>query len=191
MDIVVEFEKPIGLKFIELSDYIEKVLGKKVDILTPAGINGIRVKKVVERASFMSKSGISMDTDEKNDLKKIVNATLKEISGIEAVYLFGSIAKGKENERSDYDIAVIVREYPEKDMDKIARIRYSLLGKIKRPLEILLLGMDDLEYSSPFLYEIYHASRLLYGTDILIRCKNVVEKIRPIIAEGNKVGYYV
>ena len=57
------------------------------------------------------------------------------------MYLFGSIAKGEENERSDYDIAVIVREYPEKDLDKIARIRYLLLGKIKRPLEILLFGM--------------------------------------------------
>lgn len=34
-----------------------------------------------------------MDTDEKGDLKKIVNAILKEISGIEAIYLFGSIAK--------------------------------------------------------------------------------------------------
>jgi predicted nucleotidyltransferase len=83
--------------------------------------------------------------EEKIDLEKIVNATLKEISGIEAIYLFGSIAKGEENEKSDYDIAVVVREYPEKDLDKISRIRYSLLGKLKRPLEILLIGMDDLE----------------------------------------------
>ena len=132
-----------------------------------------------------------MDTEEKRDIKKIINSILNEIDHIEAIYLFGSIAKGKENERSDYDIAVIVREYPEKDMDIIARIRYSLLGKIKRPLEILLIGMDDLEYSSPFLYEIYHASRLLYSKDILIRCKSVVEKIKPIIAEGNTVGYHV
>ncbi len=131
------------------------------------------------------------DAEEKRDLKKIVNAILKEISGVEAIYLFGSIAKGKENERSDYDIAVILREYPEKDMDIIARIRYSLLGKIKRPIEILLIGMDDLEYSSPFLYEIYHASRLLYGTDVLSRCENIVKNIRPIIAEGNKIGYHV
>ncbi|NJD54765.1 MAG: nucleotidyltransferase domain-containing protein [Candidatus Methanoperedens sp.] len=94
------------------------------------------------------------DSDEKTDLEQIVNTTLNEISSIKAIYLFGSIAKGKENEKSDYDIAVIVREYPENDLDKIARVRYSLLGEIKRPLEILLIGMDDLEYSSPFLYEI-------------------------------------
>jgi predicted nucleotidyltransferase len=48
IDLIVEFERPIGLKFIELSDHIEKLLGKKVDILTPACINSIRVKKVAE-----------------------------------------------------------------------------------------------------------------------------------------------
>lgn len=48
VDLVVEFEKPIGLKFIELSEHIEKIIGKKTDILTPAGIKSIRVKKVAE-----------------------------------------------------------------------------------------------------------------------------------------------
>lgn len=46
IDILVEFEKPIGLKFVELADYLEKVLGRGIDILTPAGIKGIRIKKV-------------------------------------------------------------------------------------------------------------------------------------------------
>ena len=46
IDMVIEFEKPIGLKFIELAEYIEKLLGRKVDILTSEGIKGIRVKKV-------------------------------------------------------------------------------------------------------------------------------------------------
>ena len=46
VDIVVEFGRPIGLKFVELADYLEKVLGTKVDLLTPAGIQGIRIKKV-------------------------------------------------------------------------------------------------------------------------------------------------
>ncbi len=48
VDIIVEFEKPIGLKFVELADYIENILGRKVDILTPAGIKSIRIKKVAE-----------------------------------------------------------------------------------------------------------------------------------------------
>jgi predicted nucleotidyltransferase len=48
VDLIVEFERPIGLKFFELSEYMEKLLGKKVDILTPAGIKSIRVKEVAE-----------------------------------------------------------------------------------------------------------------------------------------------
>ena len=48
VDLIVEFERPIGLKFFELSEYIENLLGKKVDILTPAGIKSIRVKEVAE-----------------------------------------------------------------------------------------------------------------------------------------------
>lgn len=35
IDVVVEFEKPIGLKFFELADYLEQILGVKVDLLTP------------------------------------------------------------------------------------------------------------------------------------------------------------
>jgi predicted nucleotidyltransferase len=46
IDILVEFEKPIGLKFIEFAEYLEGLLGRSVDILTPAGIESIRIDKV-------------------------------------------------------------------------------------------------------------------------------------------------
>jgi len=34
VDIIVELERPIGLKFFELCDYLENILGTKVDVLT-------------------------------------------------------------------------------------------------------------------------------------------------------------
>jgi len=34
---VVEFERPIGFRFMELVDYLENLLEKDVDVLTPAG----------------------------------------------------------------------------------------------------------------------------------------------------------
>jgi hypothetical protein len=46
VDIVVEFQKPIGFKFVELAEYLENLLGRKVDVLTPAGIQGIRVAHI-------------------------------------------------------------------------------------------------------------------------------------------------
>ncbi len=46
IDIVVEFNRPIGLRFISFVEYIENLFGKKVDVLTRDGIRNIRVKAV-------------------------------------------------------------------------------------------------------------------------------------------------
>ena len=48
IDIVVEFERPIGFRFIEFTEYLERLLGKKVDVLTPAGIQGIRIARIAK-----------------------------------------------------------------------------------------------------------------------------------------------
>ncbi|HUY00595.1 MAG TPA: nucleotidyltransferase family protein [Candidatus Deferrimicrobium sp.] len=47
IDILVEFEKPIGFLFVDLAEYLEDLFNKKVDILTSEGINSIRIQKVV------------------------------------------------------------------------------------------------------------------------------------------------
>ena len=46
IDIVVEFDHPVGFRFIEFSEYLESLFNKKVDVLTPAGIKGIRVDRI-------------------------------------------------------------------------------------------------------------------------------------------------
>ena len=48
VDLVVEFDRPIGFRFAELSDYLETLLGKPVDILTPEGIRGIRIERIAK-----------------------------------------------------------------------------------------------------------------------------------------------
>lgn len=48
VDVFVEFERPTGFKFVELAEYLESLLGRKVDVLTPAGIQGIRIKRVAQ-----------------------------------------------------------------------------------------------------------------------------------------------
>lgn len=48
VDLVAEFERPIGLSFIEFAEYIENILGKKADILTPEGIRRITIKKIAQ-----------------------------------------------------------------------------------------------------------------------------------------------
>lgn len=51
VDVVVELQRPIGLRFVEIVDYLEQLLGRKVDVLTPAGVQAIRVKDVARRIS--------------------------------------------------------------------------------------------------------------------------------------------
>jgi hypothetical protein len=51
IDILVEFERPIGFRFLDLVDYLEAVLGCKVDVLTPAGIQNIRIDRVAKSIS--------------------------------------------------------------------------------------------------------------------------------------------
>ncbi len=48
VDIIAEFERPIGLRFVEFAEYLEELLGKKTDVLTPEGVRGISVKRIAE-----------------------------------------------------------------------------------------------------------------------------------------------
>jgi len=51
VDVVVEFYKGRGemKDFVGLIEFLEKLFNRKVDVLTPAGIKGIRIKSVRER----------------------------------------------------------------------------------------------------------------------------------------------
>ncbi|MEI6614778.1 MAG: nucleotidyltransferase domain-containing protein [Chrysiogenales bacterium] len=48
VDLLIEFEKPIGFKFMIMAEYLEKRLGRKVDILTLAGVDSIRVRPIAK-----------------------------------------------------------------------------------------------------------------------------------------------
>jgi predicted nucleotidyltransferase len=48
IDLIVEFDRPIGFRFVESTEYLESVLGKPVDVLTPAGLDGIRIPHVAQ-----------------------------------------------------------------------------------------------------------------------------------------------
>ncbi len=48
VDVVVEFERPIGLRFVEFAEHLERLLGRKLDVLTPAGVRGIRIGRIAQ-----------------------------------------------------------------------------------------------------------------------------------------------
>ncbi|HEX2965850.1 MAG TPA: nucleotidyltransferase domain-containing protein [Syntrophorhabdaceae bacterium] len=48
IDLLVELRRPMGLKFIRLAEYLERILGRKVDLITSEGLKNIRVREVAE-----------------------------------------------------------------------------------------------------------------------------------------------
>ena len=48
IDLLVEFEEPTFDRFMDLTADLEQLFGKEVDILTPEGIRGIRIKSVAQ-----------------------------------------------------------------------------------------------------------------------------------------------
>lgn len=48
VDILVEFDRPVGFEFFDMCDDLEKALDKKVDVLTTAGLKSIRIGKVAK-----------------------------------------------------------------------------------------------------------------------------------------------
>ena len=48
LDVLVEFDAPVGFEFIHLADFLEEVTGIKVDLTTPDGIKPNRWKYIKE-----------------------------------------------------------------------------------------------------------------------------------------------
>jgi uncharacterized protein len=48
VDLVLEFEHTPGMRFVELTDHIERILARKVDALTDTGISAIRDQRIAE-----------------------------------------------------------------------------------------------------------------------------------------------
>ena len=46
VDIVVELDKPLGFRFFDLADQLEKIIGRRIDILTKDALKTIRIKEI-------------------------------------------------------------------------------------------------------------------------------------------------
>jgi predicted nucleotidyltransferase len=51
IDLMVEFDRPLGFQFMEFAEELEKLLGRKVNVLTRTGVESIRLTDVADRIS--------------------------------------------------------------------------------------------------------------------------------------------
>ena len=53
IDILVEFEKPIGWKFFTLELYLERIFGRKVDLVTKSGLKDQIKSQILKQLEYV------------------------------------------------------------------------------------------------------------------------------------------
>jgi predicted nucleotidyltransferase len=53
IDLLVEFEKPIGWKFFTLELYLERILGRKVDLVTKNGLKDQIKNQILNQMEYV------------------------------------------------------------------------------------------------------------------------------------------
>ncbi len=53
VDILVEFEKPVGIEFIDLDNELEKLLNMKVDLVSKNGVRPQYMKQIEQELSYV------------------------------------------------------------------------------------------------------------------------------------------
>lgn len=52
IDILVEFSKPVGFEFVDLKDYLETVLNKNVDLVTPNALKPYIKNEILSEVKY-------------------------------------------------------------------------------------------------------------------------------------------
>ena len=99
--------------------------------------------------------------------KELRDRLISELEGdIEAIILYGSVARGESNEESDIDI-LIISSNKRRVYDRASDIRYELDLKHGTLTTIMVYTPEEFEQSlslgSPFLREVLKEGKALYG----------------------------
>ncbi len=107
-----------------------------------------------------------------------------------SIILFGSAIDSVEK-ANDYDLLIVTKKRIQQDWIIAGTIKNNLIGKVKKPVDIVFLEESDLKYGSPFLYEVGHKCRLISGKDISGRFKTIGIVINPLMEGGCQVGWQI
>ncbi len=105
-----------------------------------------------------------MDRKDEELIERFINRIKEEISTIEAAVLFGSMARGDYDKRSDIDIMLIIREeQPQTHNETISRIVTELHPH--RELRTVVTNLRD--YDEEYYQNVFREGKVLFGKIIL------------------------
>ncbi|MDZ7608741.1 MAG: nucleotidyltransferase domain-containing protein [Cyclobacteriaceae bacterium] len=95
-----------------------------------------------------------MDKSIDRALTKYISLIKEKFSDIESAYLFGSYAKGKSNDDSDIDIALVFKNLDDSRRFDVQVQLMLLAAKIDTRIEPHPISHDDFHSENPFAVEI-------------------------------------
>lgn len=95
-----------------------------------------------------------MDKNTDNAVIKYLKLIKEKYTDIDSAYLFGSYAKGKSNEDSDIDIALIFKNLDDSKRFDLQVQLMLLAAKIDSRIEPHPISLDDFNSGNPFVLEI-------------------------------------
>lgn len=105
-----------------------------------------------------------MDIKDKELIDKFIKKIIKDIPTIEAIVLFGSMARDDYDKRSDIDIMIILNEeHPSEYSPIISRIITEL--KPHREIRTVLTNLHD--YDEDYYQNVFRDGKVLYGKVLL------------------------
>jgi predicted nucleotidyltransferase len=91
---------------------------------------------------------------------------LRDTQGVQAAWIYGSVARGEDGPRSDFDLALVV-EHPGLTAEKARNALAPLEERFGIQLSIVDLGADDIarliEQKAPWWQEVIRDARVLLG----------------------------
>ena len=104
------------------------------------------------------------------EIQNIVNRFVETLNPLK-IYLFGSFARGSENNESDYDFYIVMNKNYQVTNETIANAYISLKGIKRRPVDIIINNEsvfdERVEFINTLENTVIQEGILLYETSIL------------------------
>jgi hypothetical protein len=126
-----------------------------------------------------------------SEIVEIIKNTIKD--DLVSIILFGSFIRGEFDEKSDYDVLIVIRGYEDERCKKYwKRIRELVYEEFGRPVDVIFVEENALkDLTNPFNLDILADGKVAYGKEVLDRDIFKRYGIQPIIKEGVRIGWRV
>ena len=126
-----------------------------------------------------------------SEIVEIIKNTVKD--DLVSIILFGSFIRAESDEKSDYDMLIVIRSYEDERCKRYwKRIKELVYEEFGRSIDVIFVEESALkDLTNPFNLDILADGKVIYGKEVLDRGIFKRYDIRPILKEGVRIGWRV